>query len=165
MPATMKSLLPTKWNWKTEHDNDFVSLQRAMNSLFDDFGKNWELPFFRPYDQASMTWYPHLDMLEEDNDLLVHVELPGLEEKDIDVSVVGDMLTIKGSKKYEKEEKKGTWFHSERSWGNFQRSLPLPFPVIHDQIKAVFKKGVLTITLPKTPEAKKSVHKIPIKTT
>lgn len=163
MTPTMKSMLPTRWGWKTEDDNGFVSLQRAMNHLIEDFTKSWDLPAYRSEGDTLLNWYPHLDMVEHDSELLVTVELPGLDEKDIDISLTGEMLTIKGSKLHEKKEEKGNWFHSERSWGNFQRTLPLPFGVDREHVKAMFKQGVLTITLPKTAEAKQSVRKIPIK--
>jgi HSP20 family protein len=156
-------MLPTKWNWKTEHDNDYMSLHRAMNHLFDDFTKNWEFPVYQPVAEKFTNWYPRLDMFEKENELCITLELPGLEEKDIDIVLTGDVLTIKGMKKLEKEEKHGTWFHSERAWGSFQRVLPIPFPVVRDEIKAEFKLGVLYITLPKTAEAKEYVKKIPVK--
>jgi len=163
MPATLKSMLPTKWNFKTEHDNDFMSLHRAMNHLFDDFTKSWEVPVYQPVDEKFAKWYPHLDMYEKESELFITVELPGMKFDDIELFLTGDMLTIKGMKKFVEEEKFGTWFHRERVWGSFHRVLPLPFPVVRDEIKAEFKYGVLYITLPKTAEAKEYVKKIPVK--
>jgi HSP20 family protein len=155
-------MLPTKWNWKTEHDKDFTSLHRAMNHLFEDFTKSWELPVYKPVDEKFAKWSPFLDMVEKENELFITVELPGLDKKDIEIFLTGDMLTIKGMKTFEKEEKEDHWFHSERAFGAFHRVVPLPFPVVRDEIKAEFKKGVLFITLPKTAEAKEYVKKIPV---
>jgi HSP20 family protein len=86
--------------------------------------------------------------------LTIKAELPGLEAKDLDVSVSGDVLTIKGEKEHEKEEKDEQRHVIERSYGAFVRMVRLPAPVAQDQIKASFKNGVLTISLPKTEEAK-----------
>ena len=100
------------------------------------------------------TWEPRLDLSETKDTLTIKAELPGLEAKDLDVSVSGDVLTLKGEKKQEKEEKDEQRHVIERSYGAFVRMVRLPAPVAQDQIKASFKNGVLTINLPKTEEAK-----------
>jgi HSP20 family protein len=106
------------------------------------------------------TWEPRLDQSETKDTLTIKAELPGLEAKDLDVSVSGVVLTIKGEKKKEKEEKDEQRHVIERSYGAFVRMVRLPAPVAQDQIKASFKNGVLTISLPKTEEAKQKA--IPI---
>lgn len=163
MPTTMKSMLPAKWNWKTDENNEFVSLQRAMNNLLEGFTKDWELPAFAPAVEKGLNWYPRLDMIEMENEYSITIELPGLEAKDIEVFLTGDMLTIKGEKLLEKADKNDTWFHSERAWGKFQRVVRLPAPVVFDKVVTRFKQGVLNLTLPKTVEARESVRKIQIK--
>ena len=165
MPQTMKSLLPAKWNWKTHEDNEFVTLQRAMNNLFEGFTKDWEMPAFAPIGEKDIAWYPRLDMIEKENEFFITVELPGLEAKDIEVFVTGDSLTIKGRKMLVKDEKHETWFHSERAWGKFHRVLRLPVSVVHDKVMTEFNRGGRDITLPKTVEARESVRKIPVKET
>jgi HSP20 family protein len=100
------------------------------------------------------TWEPRIDMSETKDTLTITAELPGLDPKNLDVSVSGDVLTIKGEKKQEKEEKDGRRHVVERSYGAFVRMVRLPAPVAQDKIKASFKNGVLTINLPKTEEAK-----------
>ena len=107
---------------------------------------------------------PVVDVVEKEREYQVSAELPGLEEKDVEVSVADDMLTIKGEKKEEKEEKAKNYYLSERRYGAFQRSFRLPPGVDSAKIEANFQKGVLTVTLPKTPEAQKKEKKIEIKT-
>jgi HSP20 family protein len=100
------------------------------------------------------TWTPRTDVKETKDNLIITAELPGLEAKDVDVAISGDMLTIKGEKKEEKEEKDEHHHVVERSYGAFSRIVRLPATVAADRIKASFKSGVLTVTLPKTEEAK-----------
>jgi HSP20 family protein len=99
-------------------------------------------------------WTPRTDVTETKDSVSITAEIPGLEAKDVEVSVFGDMLTIKGEKKAEKEEKDEYHHVVERTYGAFSRMVRLPTPVAADEIKATFKNGVLTVTLPKTEEAK-----------
>ena len=132
------------------------TFRREMDRLFERFFG--ELPSL---ELPGMSWAPHLDVTETKDSLVVKAELPGLEAKDLDVSVSGNALTIKGEKKTEKEEKDEHHHLIERSYGAFSRTVQLPAPVASEKIKAAFKNGVLTITLPKTEEAKRKA--IPIK--
>jgi HSP20 family protein len=100
---------------------------------------------------------------ETDKEIKVSAELPGMDDKDIDVSLTRDALTIKGEKKEEKEDKGKDYYKMERSYGSFTRSIPLPVEVDTDKVQATFKKGVLEITLPKTAKAIQETKKIPIK--
>ena len=137
---------------------ELAPLRKEMDSLFRRF---WgELPFTGT---PAEEWLPSMDVSETADSIVVKAELPGMEAKDIDVSILGDRLTIKGEKKKE-EEKKGEHFHSmERYYGSFQRSFRLPSTVNMDKIEAGFDKGILTITLPKTEEAKTKEIKIEVK--
>jgi HSP20 family protein len=108
-------------------------------------------------------WSPTVDVSETKNELLVKVELPGLDAKDIDINITGDQLTIKGEKKKEEEEKDEHHHHVERYYGAFQRSIRLPVNVQRDEVEATFEKGVLRVKLPKTEEAKKKEVKIQVK--
>jgi HSP20 family protein len=99
-------------------------------------------------------WTPRTNVTEAKDSLTITAELPGLEAKDVDVAISGDMLTIKGEKKQEKEEKDEHHHVVERTYGAFSRMVRLPAPVAADKIKATFKNGVITVTLPKTEEAK-----------
>jgi HSP20 family protein len=105
-------------------------------------------------DRPTGLWTPQTDVTETKDSVSIKAELPGVEAKDVEVSVSGDMLTIKGEKKQEKEEKDEHRHMVERTYGAFSRMMRLPAPVAADKIKATFKNGVLTVTLPKTEEAK-----------
>ncbi len=106
---------------------------------------------------------PAIDLSEDEKAYKISAELPGIDAKDIDVSVTGDMLVLKGEKRQEKEEKDKNYHFSERTYGSFQRAFELPSSVDRNKVAADFSKGVLTITLPKTAEAQKPVKKIEVK--
>ena len=141
----------------TEAD-PFRALQRRMDRLFDDFAGDYHWPFTNG--RGGMT--PTIDVSETDKEMTVEAELPGVDEKDVDVTLSDNLLTIKGEKKQEKEEKKKDYHLTERSYGSFSRSMTLPFEADPNKIKATFKDGVLRITLPKPPEVKAKVKKIAI---
>ncbi len=106
---------------------------------------------------------PAVNMIEKENAYELTGELAGMDESNIELKVAGGVLTIKGEKKEEKEEKGADYVLSERRFGSIQRSIPLPEGIDLERIEASFKKGVLTVTMPKTPEAQKSERKIAIK--
>jgi HSP20 family protein len=135
---------------------ELTSFRREMDRLWDRFFG--ERPFAKLFERE---WGPTVDISETKDDLVVKADLPGLEAKDVDISISGDMLTIKGEKTKEEEEKEEHYYYSERYCGTFQRSLRLPVNVQIDKAKATFDKGVLKITLPKSEEARKK--KIEIK--
>ena len=155
------SLLP--WRWKTDEDKGFVQLHQAMNELFNNFG-TFSPPSEWPLTPYARNWNPRLDVAETEKEILVTAELPGMEEKDINISLSGDQLIIGGEKHDEKEEKGKTYHRIERNWGSFQRVLPLYWEVDRNNVKAIFSKGVLTITLYKTQKAQEMVRRIPVKT-
>jgi HSP20 family protein len=105
-------------------------------------------------------WSPSLDVSETKESIVVRAEVPGLEAKDIDISLADDVLTIKGKREQEMEEKDENYHRVERSYGSFSRSVRLPREVRSDQIKAAYKNGVLKITLPKSQEAKEIKIKV-----
>ena len=129
-----------------------------MDSLWNRFFG--ETPSLR---RLGEEWWPTVDVLETKDTFLVKAELPGLEAKDIDVSVSGYMITIKGEKKKEEEEKDEHRHSVERYHGSFQRSFRLPTNVKADKVEAGFEKGVLKVTLPKVEEAKKKTIEIKVK--
>jgi HSP20 family protein len=106
---------------------------------------------------------PKMDLEETEKDYRITAELPGMEEKDVEVLLAGNSITIKGEKKEEKEEKDKSYYHMERSYGSFQRTVPLPEGIDLNKVDADFKNGVLTVKLPKTVEAKTKSKKVPIK--
>jgi HSP20 family protein len=155
------SLLP--WRWKTEEDKGFVQLQQAMNDMFQNFTQASDWPVMG-WSGNARTWNPRLDLAETEKEIIITAELPGLEEKDVNVSLSGDQLVISGEKRDDKEEHNKTFHRIERNWGSFQRVLPLYWEVDRNNVRAVFSKGVLTVTLTKTLKAQELIRKIPVKT-
>ncbi len=147
-------------------------MRREIDRLFEDFERgSWRLPFrhsvfnIEPFWRRELTWgaAPAVDIVERDNAYEVTAELPGLDEENIEVKVINGGLTIKGEKQEEKEEKKKDYYLHERHFGSFERCFGVPDGVDTDKIEANFKKGVLTVTLPKKPEAQKPAKKIEVK--
>jgi HSP20 family protein len=135
-----------------------TSLRREMDDLWNQFFT--EFPVLKRHEGE---WAPSVDISENKESFIVQAELPGVEQKDVNVTISGNMLTVKGEKKKE-EEKKDEHHHSvERYYGSFQRSFQLPANVQTDKIEATFDKGVLKVTLPKTEEAKKKEIEIKVK--
>ena len=128
------------------------TFQNRMNRLFDSFlGESDIMP------TTEQLW-PAIDVIDTPETLQIKAELPGIDPKDIDVSIAGNALTIKGAKLSEKEEKGKTWYRRERSSGSFVRSIPLPVDVDAEHVEAINESGVLTITLPKLePEKAKFI--------
>jgi len=133
-----------------------ISLRKEMDRLFDRFAEpGW------PDISKLGEWEPSLDVTETKDAVVVKAELPGVEQKDIAVSMQDGVLTIKGEKEAEKEEKDKRYHRIERSYGAFFRAIRLPAAVDATRVTADFKNGVLTVTLPKAPEAKGTT--IPVK--
>lgn len=139
-------------------DDPFLSLQREMNRLFDDAFRG--LPAIAGNGKALLA--PSMDVKETDKAVQVTAELPGVDQKDVEVTYADGALIIKGEKKAEKEETKAGYHLSERSYGSFFRSMAID-DVDADKIDAKFDKGVLTVTLPKVPAAQAKTKKIEVK--
>jgi HSP20 family protein len=133
-----------------------AALKKEMERFFDRF---WDLEL--PELPTLGEWMPKMDLAETKDALVVKAEIPGIEPKEIVLTLQDQVLTIKGEKRQEKEEKDEHYFRAERSYGAFARSLRLPVPVDGSKVTANFKNGVLAVTLPKTPAAKGTT--IPIK--
>jgi len=129
---------------------EMVTLRDAMDRLFDEaFTRPWGLT-----DGGRLGVAPSLDMFETENDVVIRVTLPGMKAEDVDLSVTGEMLTIKGSSKEKSEVQEKAYHIREQRWGTFERSMPLPTTVLSDKARAEFEGGILTITLPKAEEVK-----------
>jgi HSP20 family protein len=159
-PAPAQTNVPDVWH----------SFRSEMDRLFDRFGSGFGFPSLRrmldiePALRSSFSFsIPAIDMSEDEKAYTISAELPGIDAKDIDVSLSGDVLVLKGEKRQEKEEKDKNYHFSERAYGSFQRAFDLPASVDRDKVAADFSKGVLTITLPKTVEAQKPQKKIDVK--
>jgi len=147
-----------------QRDNDPFSAMRAeMNRVFDSFlGRSFGgLPSLSQAGWGELL-APSIDLREADKEFVVEAELPGMDEKDVSVTLSNGVLTLKGEKKSEREEKKQDYHLMERSYGSFHRSFQLGDIVDADKVSATFDKGVLRITLAKRAEAAKAEKKIPI---
>ena len=151
--------LPSSWTRKRNGDeHPLVSLRKEVDTLFDDFGNGFL--------GAGSAMSVRSNVSETEKDFCITAELPGMTEEDVDVSVSGDRIVIKGEKKSESEEKsdeKGREFHRiERRSGSFQRTTTLPFTIDPDAVDAKVKDGVLTVTVGKPPEAVSKTTKIKV---
>ncbi len=138
---------------------ELATIRDEMNRLFDDFFSGFPFPE-RRRGLMEGEWAPTVDVAETDENIIVTAELPGVKQNDVEISVVNDVLTLKGEKREEKEIKKENYHRIERSYGSFQRSITLPTGVHADKAKATYKDGVLTVTIPKVEEAKPKSIKI-----
>jgi HSP20 family protein len=144
----LKSLIPIGRD-RSVAPNPFVSLQREIDRLFDDFTRGFPtLP-----DTGPAALMPSMDVTKTDKEIEITAELPGLEEKDVQINLSDNLLTIRGEKKAEKEQKDKNYRLVERSYGSFERTLELPEGVNPDAIKANISKGVLKVTVPKPAPA------------
>ncbi len=121
---------------------------RLFEEFFNDF------PFDRTLPETRESWMPAVDILEKDGNLILRAELPGISEKEIDLKLEGNTLTLKGERKMENEDKKSNYHRIESFYGSFTRSFRLPDTVDLGKINAEYKNGVLTIALPQKPEVK-----------
>lgn len=148
---------------RSDVDHPFYSLQRQMNSLFDDFFSGFDMVPRSLKTGGFASFIPSVDVKESDKEFTIRAELPGVEEKDIEVTVANDAITIKGEKREEKEDKSKNYYYMERSYGSFNRVIPLSSETDANKAEASFKNGVLNITVPKNQTAKAKGTKVPIK--
>ncbi|MFL4992765.1 MAG: Hsp20/alpha crystallin family protein [Microvirga sp.] len=160
----MRDLIPwgrsqqtTPSRYRDEGD-PFMTLHREMNRLFDDVFRGFDMA---PFGGVSrMASWPHVEVVDNDKDVRISAELPGLEDKDVEVLIGDGVLTIRGEKKSAIEDKERAF--SERTYGRFERRIPLAWEVEEDKIEASFKNGVLTVTLPKSAESRSEVKRIAV---
>lgn len=150
------------------------SLRKEIDQLFDDFASGWALNPFRrrgslePAAGTSFGWSvrsPDFDVVDKDGEIEIRADLPGMEEKDIDVKLSDGALTVSGERREERKEgeEDGNYYLAERRYGAFQRTIPIPDHIDRDKVEASFRKGVLTIRLPKTAEAREKAKRIEVK--
>lgn len=156
----VRSMLPTLWGESVAERMPFRALQQEVDRLFNDFTS--DLPVIGRWN-GNANLAVKVDVAETEKTLEVIAELPGVNEKDIDVSLAGDILTIKAEKKSDKEEKTKDYHLVERSYGTFQRSMQLPFKADPAKIEAKFDKGVLKLVVQKPVEAQTKAQKIEVK--
>jgi HSP20 family protein len=139
-----------------------ASIDKNLKKFFENFNTpnfgDWGIKT-----SNSNTFSPRVDVTEDNENLYVHAEVPGVDKNDIKISIVGDVLTISGEKKSEEKDEKTNYYRLERNYGAFTRSFTLPSEVVVDKIAAEYKEGVLNVTLPKTEEAKVVERQIEVK--
>jgi len=143
-------------------EHPLLSFRREMDRLFEDMWRGFEMPVLHRAGSGTGTLSPRIELKDRDDAVIVRAELPGLEEKDVEITLTEGALAIRGEKKLEKEEMEEGYTYSERSYGAFERRIPLETEVIGEKVTADFSNGVLTITLPKSQQAKSSARRIPI---
>jgi len=141
-----------------ETADPFSAFQSEMNRMMDRFFDG----FGAMSDPWGGRWYPETDVSETDKEVVISAELPGLNQEDLDIRVSGNALTIRGEKRSEHRDEEGERVMVERSYGSFERRIPLPTAVRDDQAEASYKDGVLTIRLPKREEAVNGRRRIPV---
>lgn len=158
------SWLPSIWGETREGEEPFHAMRKQLDLLFDDWARGMRLPTVFAGEGMHA---PRIEVSETPTDTCITAELPGVDEKDIEVLLTGRQLTLKGEKKSEfdedKQEEGRTIHRSERSYGAFQRVIELPYDASPKAVSATFKDGVLTVTVPKPAEMKSQVRKIDIK--
>lgn len=147
-----------------EIDTDIASyggLQNEVNRLFDQFFQTWPMTGSIPrYANEVIAFYPKIDVREDDKAISLTADLPGMTDKEVEVIVAPNSLTIRGERKEESNRKEGGYYLSERSFGQFERTYPLPNGMDIDKAHANFKNGMLVVTVPKTAEARKAMRKL-----
>jgi HSP20 family protein len=163
----MRDLIPWGRNQQTtpsryrEEGDPFMTLHREMNRLFDDVFRTFDVaPLGTLSGVGRMAGWPSVEVIENDKDVRICAELPGLDDKDVEVLMGDGVLTIRGEKKSEVEDKERAF--SERTYGRFERRIPLAWDVEEDKIDASFKNGVLTVTMPKSAHASSHVKRITV---
>ena len=152
--------------WRKQHpepargDGGIRRFRDEMEHLFDSFFGGSRMSE-GGFPGAAGAWAPEIEVLEGDKEITVRAEIPGLDVKDVEVAISGNRLTLSGEKKEESEDRKGGYYHSERRYGYFHRTIELPAGTKTDQVTAEVDKGVLTLKIPKTETA--GVKRIPIK--
>ena len=136
--------------WKRKTENHANTLRREVENIYDRFFEPSFLP--SPYLFGKEKWDPTVDISEGRKDITVKAEIPGIETKDLDISIDGCLLTIKGEKKQERKQKEETYYRVERSYGYFDRTIALPAEVDPDKVEASYKRGILKIKLRKAKE-------------
>lgn len=165
---SLRDLIPVSrhmpWSGDRRRHDPFHAMQREMSQMFEDMWQNFDLPMMRSRDKGFADFAPRMDISETEGEIKIVAELPGMEEKDVEVTYSDGMLTIEGEHKAETEKKDEDerYYMRECSYGSFRRVIPVGDRVMDDKLKAVFKNGKLTVVLPKTKDAKEKTRKIPI---
>ena len=160
IPWRDKSPAPAR---RDEYLDPFVSFRREVDRMFDDFFNGFGGRGLRGQVNGWQGLTPTVDVTETEKEVVVTAELPGLDDKDFEVTLTGDLLTIKGEKRAEHEQRNGDGYYMERRFGTFSRAVQLPFEVKDEKVDARYDKGVLTIRVPKPADAQRTMRRIEVK--
>jgi len=170
---TLREIVPWKWgglrHWGRDEGpfggfrSQMESMHREMDRMFDEMANEPARKSFFPQDWGREMLTPEIDETEDDKAFHVSIELPGMDEKDVDITLSGRMLTIRGEKKVDEKQEGKDFYRRERTYGSFRRVLELPGDVDEAKIEASFKKGVLRVELPRTEEAQNKIKHIAVK--
>ena len=147
----------TSWNSGSDIDSAFSNLHGEIDHMFNRFMRGGTI------DDGASVWLPAVDVTEEQDKYILNIELPGVRKDDVKITMVDDVLTIRGEKKQEKETKEKNCLRVERTYGSFQRSFTLPASIHGGKTEASYDNGVLTVTLPKSEEAKPKEIEVKVK--
>ena len=142
-----------------ERQDSVRDIQGEMNRLFDSF---FGRPLAAGRATGSSVWTPVVDVYETKDDFVLDFELPGIREKEVSLSITGDLLTVKGERQFNQQRKDDSYHHMERAYGKFERTVQLPLPVQAGRVTATYRDGVLEVKLPKAEEIKPKEIKIDI---
>ncbi|MDX1403284.1 MAG: Hsp20/alpha crystallin family protein [Woeseiaceae bacterium] len=170
---TLREIVPWRWGglrrWESEEEpvgtfrSQMDALHREMDKLFDQMVVDSARPALTPWAWGRDFARPSIDETEDDKAFYISIELPGMDEKDVDITLSGRLLTIRGEKKEDEKDDGKDYYRRERRFGSFRRTLELPGEVDESKIEASFRKGVLRIKLPRTKEAQSRVKHIDVK--
>ena len=170
---TLREIVPWKWGglrrWETDEGpfggfgRQMESLHREMDRLFDEMSVRHVRKLITPRDWGRELVMPDIDQTEDDKAFYLSIELPGMDETDVDITLSGRLLTIRGEKKQAEKEERKDFYRRERTFGSVRRTLERPGEVDESKIEASFKKGVLKIELPRTKEAQNRIKHIAVK--
>jgi len=149
---------------KAEKTSPVYSIHREMNRLFDHAFGGFPLSFpFGDTETGINDFSPSVDITENDDEVRITAEVPGMDEKSLDISLSRGVVSIKGEKRSEHKEKKNEYYRMERSYGSFHRAIPVPSEIDEEKATATCRDGILTIVLPKTARARREVERIAVK--
>jgi len=162
---TFKNLIPMQsdpYNKPDHYNTDypFFTIGKDMNGFLNPLNPDFFGNSFIDFRPLKQDRFPKVDIAETKDNFLITADLPGIDEKNVNITLDDGILTIKGEKKTDTEDKQGEFYSRERSYGEFQRSFEVPETIDENKIDASFSNGVLKVKMPKTPEAKKEVKKI-----
>jgi len=170
---TLREIVPWRWgglrHWEADEGpfggfgRQMESLHREMDRLFDEMSIKHEHKSLFPREMGHELVMPDIDQTEDDKAFYMSIELPGMDEKDVDITLSGCQLTIRGEKKQDEKEEGKDFYRRERTFGSFRRTLELPGEVDESKIEASFRRGVLKIELPRTEEAQSKIKHIAVK--